>query len=379
MGRVNKTMALLQQVSLFVSGVGGYIRYRIPALVISQRGTILAFCEARQHTGRASDQIDLLLRRSDDGGRTFAPLQIVAHEEGWVCGNPAPVLDRDTGTIWLLFCKNRKEDRERHIVRGGLPRTVWATHSQDDGATWAEPVEITAAVKRPEWAWYATGPGHGIQLQSGRLLIPCDHSLTSPDEEADAPYFAHVIYSDDHGHTWALGGSTVEGANESTAVETVDGRVYLNSRNALSSLLERSGGSRSEDQPYFRAYAWSSDGGNTFSIVRPDRALPEPICQASVCRLTDERRHDRNRVLFVNPASRKRENLTIRLSYDECRTWPVSRTLFPGKAGYSDLCVTEDLTVGCLYEEGADNAFETLTFTRFNLNWLTGNNSEQET
>ncbi len=368
----------LQETPLFVSGTGGYLRYRIPALALGQGGAVLAFCEARQHTGHDSDQIDLLLRRSLDGGRTFGPIHCVAHEDGWVCGNPAPVLDRDTGVLWLLFCKNRKEDRERRIIRGGLPRTVWVTHTPDDGATWAEPREITAAVKRPEWAWYATGPGHGIQLQSGRLLIPCDHSLTSPDEGTEAPYFAHVIYSDDHGRTWALGGSTVEGANESTAVETVDGRLYLNSRNAPASLLERSGGSRPPDQPYYRAYAWSADGGDTFSIVRHDPALPEPVCQASLCRLTDERRHDRNRVLFVNPASRRRENLTVRLSYDECRTWPVARTLYAGLAGYADLGVAADGTIGCLYEQRAEDAFETLVYARFNLGWVTATQAEPE-
>lgn len=353
-------MEHFEQQDLFISGEGGYARYRIPALAVSAKGTILAFCEARKFTGRDSDQIDLFLRRSFDNGRTFEEIQVVASQEGWVCGNPAPVVDDWTGTIWLLFCKNLKDGDEGMICAGEAPRTVWVTHSEDDGATWATPQEITADVKPAAWSWYATGPCHGIQLESGRLVIPCDHIVLQDYNRGD-PYYSHVLYSDDHGETWQIGGQADEGTNESTVVATEDGWLYLNCRNKYK--LPEGGN--------FRAVTWSRDGGETFSPIVHDAALLEPICQASVCRFTDSNHHDRNRILFSNPASRTRDHLTVRLSYDECRTWPVARVLHAGPAAYSDLCVTPDMDIGCFYERGDAGPYERLTFARFNLEWLT--------
>ena len=274
-------MQRLDTQPLWISGEDGYFRYRIPALTVTAAGTVLAFCEARKYTGGDSDQIDLLVRRSSDHGRSFAPPQLVATEPDWVCGNPAPVVDRDTGSIWLPFCKNRRDGDERMICHGQAPRTVWVTASHDDGATWEEPVEITAQVKQPDWTWYATGPGHGIQLASGRLLIPCDH-IVARHYEAHDPYHSHVIYSDDHGATWTIGGSADEGTNESIAVQTEDGWLCLNCRNK--SILRHAEGGQ------HRAVAWSNDGGRTFSPIVRDVALPEPICQASMCRYPRRRR-----------------------------------------------------------------------------------------
>ncbi len=350
-----------EQQDLFVSGEGGYARYRIPALAVSTKGTVLAFCEARKFTGQDSDQIDLFLRRSFDGGRTFEPVQVVATQEGWVCGNPAPVVDRDTGRIWLPFCKNLKDGDETMICEGKAPRQVWMTTSDDDGATWAEPWEITRDVKPPTWSWYATGPGHGIQLQSGRLVVPCDHIVFEAYNRQD-PYHSHVITSDDHGATWQIGGSADEGTNESAAFETVDGWLYLNCRNKH----------RLAEGGNYRAVAWSRDGGTSFAPIIHDAALLEPICQASVCRFTTAAQQDRNRVLFSNPASRTRDHLTVRMSYDEGRTWPISRLLHAGPAAYSDLCVTQDLSICCLYERGAETPYERISLARFNLAWLTG-------
>ncbi len=363
-------MLEFQEEHLFTSGAGGYFLYRIPALAISQSGTILAFCEARKFTGDDADQIDILLRRRLDGGQTFEAPQLILSNENWVCGNPVPVVDRDTGVIWLLFTKNLKGNLENRICLGEGTRSVWITHSRDDGETWAEAVEITGDVKPPDWGWYATGPGHGIQLSSGRLLIPCDHSVIQPDRDQAAAYFSHVIYSDDHGCTWRPGGNAPEGTNECMAVETIAGQVYLNSRNAPGSQAQRCAPDHPEDKSYYRAYAWSEDGGMNFLTSGYDSAMPEPICQSSICRLTDQNRHDRSRVIFANPASQQRENLTVRLSYDECRTWPVSRILYPGCAAYSDLCVTDDLTICCLYERGINSPYETITLARFTLAWL---------
>ncbi len=167
--------------TLFQSGSEGYHTFRIPSLLVTQAGTLLAFAEGRKHGRGDAGEIDMVMRRSEDGGRTWGPLSVIVTEPGMTCGNPCPVQDQDTGVIWMPFNKNLAEGDENLIIQGKAPRTVWLTESKDDGQTWAEPVEITQAVKKPEWTWHATGPGHGIQLRGpsghGRLLIPCDHRV----------------------------------------------------------------------------------------------------------------------------------------------------------------------------------------------------------
>ena len=363
-------MTMFQQQHLFRSGDGGYFRYRIPALAVTSTGAILAFCEARKHTGRDSDQIDLLMRRSIDHGETFSEPALLFSKRDWVCGNPAPVLDRDTGRIWLLFCMNHKDDDEKAICLGRGDRSVWISQSDDDGVSWSRPRQITAEVKLPNWGWYATGPGHGIQLRSGRLLIPCDHSLRLSHPDGEASYSSHVILSDDHGASWRVGGCLPEGSNECCAIETVAGEVYLNARNAPWSLLARNGMTEDKNRQYHRIVAFSDDGGDSFGLAACDAALPEPICQASICRLTDATHHDRDRILFCNPAGPGRRDLTLRLSYDECRSWALSRTLHRGSAQYSDLCVAADMTILCFYERGLEAPYQTLTLARFDLGWL---------
>ena len=213
----------LEQEELFVGGEGGCHTYRIPALAVTPAGTVLAFCEGRRHSRSDSGQIDLLLRRSTDGGRTWSPPRVVVTEPGMTCGNPCPVVDAGTGRVWLPFCKNLADGPESMIIEGRAPRTVWITHSDDDGASWSEPREVTAQVKAPEWTWYATGPCHGIQLGSGRLVVPCDHIVGLHHDARRDPYHSHVILSDDGGESWRIGGLVDEGTNECCVVETADG------------------------------------------------------------------------------------------------------------------------------------------------------------
>lgn len=347
---------MFKQTELFTKGINGYHTYRIPALLVSKNGTILAFCEGRKYSRSDSGDIDIVLRRSFDNGQTWQPMQIIVDDGINTAGNPAPVLDNDTGILWLLITKNLANGPEDMIVAGKAPRTVWVTSSSDDGQTWAEPVEITDSVKKSSWTWYATGPCHGIQLKNGRLVIPCDH-VQGNDRNYAVSSHSHVIYSDDHGKTWNIGGIAQPGTNESTVIQTIDSSLYLNCRNY--------------DGEKRRAYAWSYDNGETFTEFGWDDNLIEPICQASMIRFTTEELHDKNRVIFANPASIKREKMTIRISYDECKSWDKGKVLYSGPSAYSDLCISPDMKICCLYECGKNDPYETITFAQFDLKWLT--------
>lgn len=342
---VEATVAVLDQQVIWASGEGGYHTYRIPALVKTKTGSLLAFCEGRRHGRGDAGTIALLMKRSDDNGHSWGETQVVVDEVNMTCGNPCPVLDCETGVIWLPFCKNLADGPETMICEGKAPRTVWVTHTDDDGKTWSDPIDITQDVKDPSWTWYATGPGHGIQLQSGRLLIPCDHMIGVHFDRKRDPYHSHVIYSDDHGQTWQMGGSVQNGTNECEVAELADGTVYINCRNYV-------GDKR-------RAIALSHDGGNTFADFRWQEELIEPICQASVITL------EGNTLVFANPASTSRENLTVRLSNDGGVSWSAGFVLHAGPAAYSDLVVQEDGLIGCLYERGNENPYEQLMYARF--------------
>ena len=342
-----------QVTDVFVSGTEGYHTFRIPAVVVTNRGTVLAFCEGRKGSQNDHGDVDLVLKRSLDGGKTWAKMQRV-HEEGGdagiTIGNPVPVVDQSNGTIWLFFCRNSKR--------------LFVTRSMDDGATWSKPLEVTEQVKPggPEHDIW-TGPVHGIQLRygarEGRLVIPC----SAHDKKGTQRCW--IIYSDDHGRTWQIGQPTDRGS-ECVAVETVGGELYLNARRRT--------------LPDYRDVARSKDGGETWSEqITQDKNLLDTRCQASLCRYSDSKTGDKNRILYSSPAVKKRlgttdknprVSMTIRVSYDECKTWSAGKVLYPGPSGYSDLCVLPDKTILCLYERGANDYREKITVARFKLDWL---------
>ncbi|MGC8642239.1 MAG: exo-alpha-sialidase [Isosphaeraceae bacterium] len=338
----------VEQSPIFVSGAGGYHTYRIPSLIVTRNGTLLAFCEGRKHSSSDSGDIDLLLRRSVDGGKTWGKTQVVWDDGPNTCGNPCPVFDATTNTIWLLLTHNLGTDTEGAIVNGTSKktRTVWVTKSQDEGETWSPPAEITATTKRPEWTWYATGPGIGIQLRGGRLVVPCDNVVAGSKIQQ-----SNVILSDDGGKTWRIGGVVGPHCDECQVVELADGRVMLNIR-----------GYRGNHR---RLVAISTDGGETFSAPVEDASLVEPVCQASILGISRT-----NDILFSNPASTQRERLTVRMSADGGKTWPHARVLHEGPSAYSCLAQLKDGTLACLYEQGRKNAYETITLARFSRDWL---------
>lgn len=364
LGQAYGARPFMTEVPVYRAKDGGYFIHRIPALITTQKGTLLAFCEARRGSASDSAPTDVVLRRSFDDGKTWSPAQVVAHFPSATVGNPAPVQDRKTGVIWLPLTSNPVGVTEKQIENGSSKgtRTVWITHSDDDGATWAPAEEITASTKKSNWTWYATGPGNGIQLRDGRLVIPCDHKVA-----VTRAFYSHIIYSDDDGKTWKLGGSAGPQTNESAVVQLADGSLLLNMRSYAGQ--------------HRRAISYSKDGGITWSPVHLDPELIGPVCQASLIRYTLARQSGRNRLLFSNPADTVRDRMTVRLSYDEGKTWPVSRLIYAGFSEYSSLAVLKDGTIGLLYDRRAgkpsaahgffsQNGSE-IVFAHFNLEWLT--------
>lgn len=329
----------VEQNLVFESGVGGYHTYRIPSLIVAGNGDLIALCEGRRASRSDTGDIDLICRRSTDGGRTWGEPSVVWDEAGNTCGNPCPVVDASTGVIWLLMTHNLGIDDEKEIKqrRGEGTRTVWLCRSDDHGAHWSTPHEITAEVKASDWTWYATGPGAGIQLTSpdheGRLVIPCDHNTR------DGRYGSHVIYSDDHGQSWRVGGIAPDyKVNECEVVELSDGRLLLNMRNYDSAV-------------HARQIAFSDDGGATWHSQRHDEVLIEPRCQASLRRALAPTVNSAGLILFSNPASEnRRERLTVRGSTDDGASWPLALELHRGSGAYSCLAALPDGAIGCLYE-----------------------------
>jgi sialidase-1 len=350
----------------FRAGQEGYASFRIPAVVVSRKGTVLAFCEGRVDSARDHGHIDIVLRRSTDGGRTWGPLQVAADNGRHLAGNPAPVV-LDTGRILLVYVRSTATATEDAILRGKVKdadgRRIWVRHSDDDGVTWSSSKEITPQVKKPGWRWYATTPGHAIQLSSGRVVVAANHTIppTGTDTGTEARYNSgHCLLSDDRGTTWYLGyvDENTDGyvnVNETTAAELPDGRVYFNTRNDSPS-------------PGNRADAHSKDGGKTLvKPFRPQAGLVAPVCEGSVLQLRGP-----DVLLFSGPADpAARALMTIRASTDGGTTWRPAHTVDGLPAAYSDLVRIDAATVGLLYETGDFGPYETITFRRVPVTELT--------
>ncbi|MCF7854134.1 MAG: glycoside hydrolase [Candidatus Pacebacteria bacterium] len=373
-------------------------RYRIPNLLVSRNGVIFALPEERVNSIADESKHHLVLQRSFDNGRTWTDLEVlfandnprVSHSYG------GGVADLDTGRVFVFFGvgvvigpddiggawpeKWKTEHPEEaaalqkklapHIDGGRY--VIW---TEDDGETWSDPRSLgdTLHVTNPVTGEKrGFGPQFtGIQLRhgphKGRLIIPGRGRTQGAPFALYAYDHNYVVYSDDHGETWQPGGLAQTGTGEACVAELSDGTVYLNSRNE--SLRCRG----------YRAWDRSHDGGEMFIESGYDLGLPEPHCAASIARCSESP----NRILFCNPAVHSdtpthydhaaRRNLTVRLSEDDCRTWPVGRTVYEGPAGYSALAVAIDGTILCAYETLTEKSYSgTIMLARFNLEWLMG-------
>ncbi|WP_129714720.1 exo-alpha-sialidase [Pedobacter sp. SYP-B3415] len=340
---------------IFKSGEGGYYCFRIPALVKTKAGTLLAFAEARRVNCGDEGDIDLVVKRSSDKGKTWSAFSVIWSDGENTCGNPAPVVDESTGKIHLLMTWNLGSDDIGMIGNGTSKdtRRVYKTSSTDDGKTWAAAQEITSSVKLQGWGWYATGPCHGIQLSkgpnAGRLVIPCDYIQVGGAKKG----FSHVIYSDDKGETWKLGGVTPIinlNPNESTVAELADGRLMLNMRVSNNDNL--------------RMRSISSDGGLTWSVPETTPALLDPVCQGSLLSAMVGSQHT---LFFSNAASVNRTNMTVKMSTDQGDTWSKSVAIHTGPSAYSDLVMVADNELGLLYEAGTNRFSDGIAWKNINM------------
>jgi len=351
-------------IKLFDGGTGGYHAYRIPSIVRTTNGTLIAFCEGRVNTDNDFGNINVVCRRSSNNGASWLPLQVVEGSTLGTWGHPTPVVDWDTGRIWLFMTWNDASLSENGTgdtdpIDTWGQRRVRVTWSDNNGATWATPVDKTSTLLPPTMSYDAIGPGIGIQTTGGpnpgRLIIPARR---------------RNIYSDDHGATWQYE-IIPGGTDENTIVELANGTLMHNSRpgGTLWGIAKRR-----------HISTGTIEGG--FSEFTPDWSLPDPRCQGSILRYAG----GRSRIIFLNSQSTTtRYNMFAQVSYDEGQSWYAGRRLHntmsqeaaaaQGKGGYSSMTKTADFAIGALVEQketptGTYNSHWSIEFQKFNLPWL---------
>jgi len=370
-GNGQSAPTMIETTDLFLAKSNGIALHRIPGIVVTTKGTVLAYCEARKNSGSDWGEIAVHMRRSTDAGKTWDRARPIAHmgdrlegnptkvrggEREQTVNNPVAIVDRQTGAIEFLYCINYAR--------------CFSMRSTDDGETWSKPIEITSAFEpfRAHYPWnvIATGPGHGIQTRTGRLVVPI--WIAYGTKGSHHPSAAGTIYSDDHGKTWNAGDIAVPNTppfgdpNETTIATLSNGNVMLITR--------------SESKANRKIITISPDGARNWNKPAFHNQLWEPICMAGLIEYPSKP----GTLLFSGahtvavdasgkevPKGRgKRQNLSIQLSRDDGKTWPVTKTLEPGASAYSDLALLPDGGVACLYE-----AKDKIKVARFNLEWLT--------
>jgi sialidase-1 len=360
----NKIYAQQPGVPVFISGTEGHKVYRIPAIIKLPDNDLLAFAEGRVNGGGDFGDINIVLKRSTDNGKTWSGIATIVDYDALQAGNPAPVFDNSDpafpkGRLFLFY--NTGNNHESEVRKGKGLREIWYKTSTDGGKTWSEAVNITTQVHKPkqpdtnpaynfkeDWRHYANTPGHAIQIQNGkykgRLYIAANHSEGEPHKQGE-DYFAHSFYSDNHGKTFRLSQIVgIPGSNEATATEISGNGLMLNARNQ-------------KGDKKARIVAISKDGGETWDNTYFDENLPDPVCEGSILSLGTKK--GKHILAFSNAAHlTKRDNLTLRISFDEGKTWSINKVIDKSTneqakdyTAYSDIVMLSKKTIGVLYEK----------------------------
>ncbi len=345
-------------VDVFQSGLDGYDTYRIPSIIRAANGDLIAFAEGRVSKSDHAEN-DIVLKTSKDNGKTWGKLVVLAEDGANSLNNPQVVVEQETGKIIFMYQRYPKGFHEREVVPGYTGDKIcrnFVMYSSDNGKTWTTPKDITAQVKRPTYVTsLAGGPGIGIQLTrgkyKGRLIMPFNQGPY-------ADWKVYAVFSDDKGETWQYGDiapyNTDGLGNEVQMVELSDGSVMLNARN-------HNGNKR-------RKVAISTDGGQNWTGLADDKALLDSQCMGSVLRFSFPEDGRRSILLFANPATESgRTNGTVRMSFDEGNTWPVSRQIYAGSYAYSVLVKLSETEVGVFFER---DDYTKISFSPFTIDWL---------
>ena len=344
-----------------VTGEGDYHSIVGPVLAKTTENTLLAFAEGRRDSIDDFGDMDIILRRSTDYGVTWSDIHIVHRYGDGQIGNTCPIIDHETGRIYLLSCTSVKE--ERAILTGSSYREAWFSYSDDDGLSWSEPRNISSMARKESWYWYATGPAAGIQIRSGkhrgRLVVPANHSFLT--EDGSSEYACHSLYSDDRGETWKIGSVSGPGGNENQIAEVGDDLLIQDIRLQT----HRTG---------YRAYRYSHDGGETWDEMRSHTGRPCTKTQGSIIALSEHPDGVHNILVTSNPAPiearralNRREHLVCRMSMDGGKTWPKSLVVEPANAGYSTLIEIDDDRIGVFYDRHPRLSFRTFYREDFRL------------
>jgi len=346
---------LISHTDVFHSGQDGYKMYRIPAIETAPDGSLLAFAEGRKHGGAdpgfGKQDIDLVLKQSTDQGATWSAMRVVEDPgELWSAANPATVVDRRTGCVWVLYLRSRPG----RSCRTSRPQTddmqTMARWSEDNGQSWSEPIDLTGVARDmddPTWKASVVGPGGIIQTRSSRLVAPVWRSSQG------VSFNVLTMYSDDHGKTWQRSAEVPrgQGGNENQLVALRDGTILMDIR---------------QNRGDHRWLSTSTDGGKTWSKPRPGVKISPVACAIERLSLKSAG-DDRDRILWTGPKGPGRKTLIARISYDEGQTFAREKIIAEEPAAYSDLTILKDKTVGILWERGG---YQHLTFTRVNREFL---------
>lgn len=352
---------LLARKVIFAPGDYNSRFYRIPAIITADDGTLITATDKRKESlWDLPQNIDVVIRRSTDNGKTWSEPVTIAEGLGYAKGYGDPLLTRlQNGKILCVFAgmNGLWQSTPDSLIR------TYISESSDRGITWSAPRDLTAQLYgvdcpdpvRKKWLASFCASGQAIQTSKGRVMV-----VAAVRESSEWSLNNYLFYSDDEGSTWSVSQKAMEGGDEAKIVELTDGSILMSIRN------------KNKGNRY---YTRSTDDGVTWSPVQQWSELKEPACNGDMIRYsTEQEEKGKNILLHSIPYDEKeRVNVSVFVSYDEGKTWPVGKTICAGPSAYSSLTVLKDKTIGAYIEVGDNNGMN-MVYLNFSLDWLTRHN-----